>query len=843
MRPAHRPVTLFLTPLLAGLLMASGLAMAAPATSGIGQHVSARTQAPVAGHPRLWLRADDLPQLRSWAVTTNPMFDDPAHGGGILRLALMAAERVEDGTVPGQDNGGSTYTPYPTESYAALLAFMSLVDLDPTRNARWIRTARTALMAVINEADKGVGSGKFRGSSFATSDRSRWYGEAFPLAVDWLYPHLSSAERKKVRRVFLRWCAELRDAYPSVTYYNAHADEVPKDASRRNHPALLDLKDPKRRAIRYAMNNYFMAHARNMFMLANTIDPTEDVADPLVEGDRPGALGDFMDESLGTYLYMTDYAFRHDGKGGVSPEGAEYGDSIGFYYGLLLALNTSGRDDTKRDGAKVSFARNPLYKTLLPGYYHSLPTRKVETDYGSVYQPSWFGDGEQLYLHDPMRVLGPTALAARNLGDTALLNGSRWLESVVPPDAPGGLSSRANNDDAIIASILYFLMFDPQSGLPSDPRVETKIYNYVPGVGRIQARTGWSDSDGTRIVNFKLGYTTIDHQHGDGNTFDFWRRGEWLTKELSAYGSGGAMSEFKNTLTVQNNPAANVGSYLAAHLARGSQFLLGNHDGDPQILVQGQGAGFVTVTGDSTNLYNYNNGYNTARDVKHVSRSLLWVKPDALVVMDRATTSIGGRFKRFNLMLPSRGQAPVQTDSVVLATTPGGQHLQVETLLPTRGSRSARLEGPQLDLPDNMWKATLDPMSANKQDWTGGYRLRVEDTSQSASATFLHVLQGFDAGSAAVATQLIQSVNGAPTSGVLVGEILALFPDQLAVPHGAFTVPLPRAARRLLFAGVEANGSFTVAVSPDGHGGDVLQLQPGGPHRAGTHGVLDVQLR
>jgi hypothetical protein len=831
-------------PWVAALLIAAlpSAGAAAEAAALAVNTTAAPVLAPVTAHPRLWIRSQDLPTLRSWATSSNPMFDDRANGGGLLQLALTAAQRVEDGTVPGQDNGGSTYTPYPTESYAALLAFMSLVDSDATRRARWISTARTALFAVIDEADKGVGPGKFRSASFASSDRGRWHGESFPLAVDWLYPQLTAAERQRIRRVFLRWCAEDRDGYPSVTYYNTHANEVPKDASRRNNPALLDLKDPKRSAIRYAMNNYFMAHARNMFMMANAIDPADDVADPRVLNDRNGALGDFMNEAIGTYLYMTDYAFRNDGKGGISPEGAEYGESIGFYYGLLLALNTSGHDDTLLNGKKVSFTGNPVYKTLLPGYYHSLTTKKVATDYGSVYQPSWFGDGEQLYLQDPMRVMGPNALGARYAADATTLNGARWIEHVAPPDNPGRLSRRANNDDAIVDSIYYFLLFDPASGTPTDPRPGLKTYNFAPSLGRIQARTGWADTDATRIFNYKLSYNTIDHQHGDGNTFDFWRKGEWLTKEFTAYGAGAAMSEFKNALTVQNNPAAPVGSYHAEHLARGSQFLLGNHDGDPKVLLQGQGKGFVSVTGDATNLYNFDNGWVAAGDVSHVSRSLLWVQPDALVLMDRAKTTVSGRFKRFNLMLPSHGAAPTINGDKVVASTPGGQRLEVRTLLPAAGSRSIQVEGPNLDLPDSMWKATLDPMAANKSNWTGGYRLRVQDPAQPASVNFLHVLQGYDATGKAQATKLLRSNSGTPMSGALVGSVATLFVDDLSRAITTFTVPLPAAAKRLLLAGTQAKAAYTVSVTTDNQGARTLHVSAGGTQLAGAHGVLDVTL-
>ena len=805
-----------------------------------------RVNAPVARvaattHPRLWLRAEDLPRLRSWATSGNPLYGT-ASGGALYQLALTARDRIESGAVPRDDNGGSTYTPYATETYAALMAFMSLVDLDAARNPRWIAAGKTALFAIIDAADQGIGPGKFRSDSFASSDRGRWHGEAFPLAVDWLYPALSASEKQRVRRVFLRWCAENRDGYPSVTYYNTHASAVPTGPARRNHPALLDLQDAKRRAVRYSMNNYLMAHARNIFMMANAIDPADDVADPVVSGDANGRLGDFMHEAIGTYLYMTDYAYRNDGFGGISPEGMEYGESIGFYYGLMLAIHTSGMDDTTKYGDKVSLQNHPLLGNLLPGFFHSLPTRKIATSYGQVYQPSWFGDAEQLYLIDPMRVMGPLSLYARYAGRSAELGAAKWLEYTAPPDNPGSLASRANNDDNIVQSILYFLMFDPGQSAPSDPRAAFPTSHYAPSLGRLQARTSWNDNADVRIVNTKLSHNTVDHQHGDGNMFDFWRKGEWLTKEISAYGAGAAMSEFKNTLTIQNDPTARVGGYHAPYLARGSQFVLGAHDGDPRLLVRGSVDDYLLVTGDATNLYNYANDDTTARGVTHASRSLLWLQPDVMVLFDRAGTDVDGRFKRFWLNLPSNGAAPLRSGPDVVASTPGGQRLHVTTLMPQGSAASAAIVGPTLDEPDQFWKASLDPMSADKTSWTGAYRLRVEATGHPRSVNFLHVLQGLDAAAAPLATTLLRSDQGDAFSGATIGATAVMFVDDLATLTSRTSFVVPATTTRVLVTGLTVGAGYGVVISNDAGGKRITIQGNGNGATANALGVMELRL-
>jgi hypothetical protein len=800
-------------------------------------HVNApSSRTPVGTHPRLWVQADDLPRLRGWATSANPMFGGPS-GGALYQLAVTARDRVESGAIPRDDNGGSTYTPYATESYAALLAFMSLVDTDATRNARWVADAKTALFAVIDQADLGVGSGKFRSDGFASSDRGRWHGESFPLAVDWLYPSLTAAEKQRIRRVFLRWCTEDRDGYPSVTYYHSNPSAVPSGPARRNNPALLDLQDPKRHAIRYSMNNYLMAHARNMFMMANAIDPADDVADPVIPGDAAGRLGDFMQEAIGTYLYMTDYAFRNDGFGGISPEGMEYGESIGFYYGLMLAIHTSGIDDTIKYGDKVSLVNHPFLGNLLPGFFHSLTTRKVATPYGSAYQPSWFGDAEQLYLQDPMRVMGPLSMYARAEGRTADLNAAKWLEYVAPPNNPGSLALHANNDDNIIQSIFYFLMFDPGQAAPADPRSNMPTMHFAPSLGRLQARTSWNDGADVSLVDTKLSYNSIDHQHGDGNMLDFWRKGEWLTKEISAYGAGAAMSEFKNTLAIQNNPVARVGSYHTPFLSRGSQFILGAHDGDPRILAYGAADDYVLMTGDATNLYNFSSDGASARDVTHASRSLLWLKPDVVVLFDRASTSADGRFKRFWLNLPSNGSAPVTAGATTVATTPGGQRLTVSTLLPEAAGADIALVGPDIDMPDQFWKASLDPMSASKSSWTGAYRLRVQAAGHPRTANFLHVLQGSDAGVAAKVTSLIRSDSGLAMTGASIGRTVVMFPDDVYAAPVEASFLVPTATVRVLVTGLTPGGAYTLAIASEA-GHQRVDFLLGGSLRANELGVL-----
>ncbi len=86
---------------------------AAPTAAAIPQHTAAApTGNQAAGaHPRLWLTAEDLPRLRSWASESNPLYRD-----GLALLAERAKQEMDEGRVPDQDCGNVGYEEYPTEN-------------------------------------------------------------------------------------------------------------------------------------------------------------------------------------------------------------------------------------------------------------------------------------------------------------------------------------------------------------------------------------------------------------------------------------------------------------------------------------------------------------------------------------------------------------------------------------------------------------------------------------------------------------------------------------------------------------------------------------------------------
>lgn len=77
---------------------------------------------------------------------------------------------------------------------------------------------------------------------------------------------------------------------------------------------------------------------------------------------------------------------------------------------------------------------------------------------------------------------------------------------------------------------------------------------------RLFSRTGWGEE--AAWLTYALSWNEIDHQMADGNHFEFYRNGEWLTKARTGYANiaeGIASSEFRNTMALQNIRPADLG--------------------------------------------------------------------------------------------------------------------------------------------------------------------------------------------------------------------------------------------------------------------------------------------
>lgn len=758
--------------------------LAVVVAAGLGPLVPAAADAqPVTTHPRIWIRQQDLPRLRSWATPSNPLYQD-----GIRVVAADFKTRMDNGSLMANDHGTTYgYTQYPMEWAAQVFAFLSLVENDPLVRADYAARARTLLMSIMNRAVLGPipGDGDFRGRVFATDMRSLFYGDAFPTTVDWIYPSLTAQDKATIRTVFLRWINE------NLTATTTGLDH-PEPVWVLNHASLLsDLKRVKTSA-----NNFYNAHMNQIGLMALALDAGDDVGPPDSHGK---GVRDYLDNAIGAWLYVHHHMMDTLEKGGVPPEGLAYGPTgLGRATEFMLALYTSGNADPTVRGPQVRMD-TAFFDDLLAAYLHSSSPKKVvvhpdEAYKGTTHLVADHGDTYKLYYQGLTTLLGTMGVQAQLSGNASRLNTIRWMETHMPPGGAAKLVERARDMNYVRDCLLTFLLFDPAAAAPTDPRPALPLAWHAEGPGKILARTSWSDT--ASWFTYTLNWSGIDHQFGAANMFEYYRKGEWLTKQWAGYGMIVAGSDYKNTLALENTPLSNTSiDFWNSNYAHRSQFLYGP-GGDPTLLARSLQSDYVFAHGDATR--SYNNPAATATDIKEATRAILWVKPDTIVVYDRAESFTAGREKRFMLMLPS---APTFNGSRTTVTT-STQQLVVDTLLPAN---------PLITVDAQIPNGNGYNESAEYEKMTR--RLKVDAPGGPASTRFLHVLQGADTGASVAASQFVTSTAGTSFQGAAVGAVLAMFKVSSSATFTGVTYPVPVGVTTHYVTGLASGGRYDAVVA------------------------------
>jgi hypothetical protein len=738
-------------------------------------------------HPRLWLNQESLEMYRQWANETNPFYSE-----SLLPLAEQGREAMDAGLIEAGDLGGNSYEDYISENYAALFAFMSLIHPDLAEREDFAQRSRILLMRVIQEAAKGVASAApFRDPEFSTNDRSRWNGVSFALTVDWIYPILSAEEKALIRSVFLRWASELTVAGSTTMNH-------PEPLGVLNDPALIADMD----AVRWSGNNYYTAHMRNMGMMALAFDASD---------DPNGELAAYLEQATGAWLYVHDTLLRTDAAGGFGTEGFEYSpQSEGYTAQLLLALYTSGRINPA-EPQQLSFENNPFWNDSLVAFAHSLsPARVINPDYGLPdHQPAWYGSGQDYKTPDFIELFGALGIYDDLTANDTRLNAIRWMQSHSLMGGADSLIDRSNDASEFHKAILYFLLFDPNAGVPTDPRPNYPTTWYASGMRRLLSRTDWSETASWFVYN--LSWNRVDHQSGNGNGFEFYRNGEYLTKIRVGYDFDYHTSDNMNTLTVQNDPIEQTDFRLMIW-ERGSQWPYSA--GYPPQPIWGEGENYLYAYGDSTALYN--SDYENLAGVSHVSRSILWLRPDTIVVYDRAVTNSENRPKSFWLNFPSEA---VADGNLVAMTTANGQNLQITALLPTNAAVTVR------ELQDEVSSspAHFEPMR---------YRLQIASDG-TADVRFLNVLQATDAGLSPIDAVYADCGD---FEGALLGEKLVLFANTIGA-NPVFNCSVSSFAGEVYIMEVEANTDYELVLQ-SGDESSILSLGLGNPVQSSAFGVI-----
>ena len=817
-----------------------------------GFYTPAPVPFPVTTHPRLWITQQDLPHLQAWAGPGNPAYQGQS---GALATAIGNYATAFQGAAPGAANPTAA-SPYPdlgdtngyigmlSEEDAAILALNSLIDPIAANRANYGQAARNLLMYVMNQAAQGPASGvPFRDPSFSISNRASWAGHLWPLVVDWIYPSLSATDKATIRSVFITWANQCLTA--STT-----GGDNPGAPGLENSVALLTFHGQPGAPYRMASNNYFLAHARLLTMMSLAFDPADDA--PVNPALPPSALGNtlrsYIADATGAWLYE-EFAMMGDpqavgqaynipnnpagtgfglASGGLPPEGMLYGESYAYILGQLLALQTAGFNSTSLSGPQIGLIGAPVWDRYMTGYLSSLtPAAKTfasESYLGSLFQYASYGDLLRLYVTpDQMAPWALLGLLDQQTGTSAHVNASRWFVLNAMPDGAAGLLTRMSNPWTwgVTQDLLYYMFLDPAAAAPVDPRPAFPTTFYDAPAGRIVAHSDWT-LNGT-MFDYKAGWISINHQDGNGGQFEFFRKGEWLTKEMSNYDGGGIGNgqtvTYHNTLGLQNWCSICAGvNWLGMDLAawtNGGQWMGGENIGDPTTTMS-TGAGYTYANSDLTNLYNKPTVWtptamDTVVDIAQATRSILWLNNDYIVVYDRATSAHNG-FKRFNLSLVAN---PVVSGNTATETLPDGQQLFIRTLLPLNPSLTGFNESATLN---SGALADLEPTR---------FVYQVQDPALPLDTRFLHVLQGADPGAPVANATYLQSSGASAFDGAQFGAGEVWFPVSAKAVFGGATFPAPAGVHSVLVTGLLPNTGYSVNIQAAG-GGNTVSVLPGG---------------
>ena len=833
------------------------LSMPAAATTVTANYTNITSDIPypVSTHPRIWLTQSDLPRLQSWATASNPVYKK-----GMVPLLATAVNAYETQFFPGGNPNptypdlGDTqgYTGQLTEEVAMVLAFNSLIDPVPANRIKYATYARNLIMYALNQTALGFQTDTpFRDPTFLLYNRGDFSGHQWPLIVDWIYntkdaqnnPILTAADKATIRKVFMMWAGTCLNA--STT-----GGDHPEPVGVTNDLSLLNGGAGP---YRMASNNYYLGHARNLTMLALSIDPSDD---PAIDATKPlSALGNsllsYILNANGAWLYQTyammgepqqigaDYGLSNNGQGfgiasgGLPPEGMLYGESYATVLGQLLALQTAGFNNPAYSGPQVHLINAPVWDRFVASYLASLsPTGVVNPAapyLGPLYYFATFGDVLQTWVTpDIMQPLAMLGVLDQARGVNTHVDSARWFTTNA---VQGGVINNASNPWTwgCMQSVLYYLLLDPTKSAPVDPRPTLPLNYFDSFTGRAISHSDWTSNP--TMFTYRASWTSINHQQGDAGVIGLFRNGEWLTSEMSNYDNNlvGFTSYYLNGLGLKNwcaNGTPNLSWDETGIWANGGQWMWAANAGDPTTL-SSSGAGYTYVASNLTNLYNRPDQWtpaNRAVDISQATRSALWLNKDFIVVYDRATSIHPGLPKTFNLSLVS---APTITGNVTHETLPSGQNLFIQTLLPSNAKITSRAAA-----------GDLNPIAEFE---TMSQVLTVQDPSLPSDTRFLHVLQGANSGASMSTATYFTNTSGTAFDGAAFGTNAVFFIAQAKANVVTTKFSVPATCTTFFAAGLAGNSAYTVTTQTSGSTKTVT-LTLGGSNLSDSAGLLKVAI-
>jgi hypothetical protein len=427
----------------------------------------------------------------------------------------------------------------------------------------------------------------------------------------------------------------------------------------------------------------------------------------------------FLDDALITRWQNSFVPWAQGpGRGGVTPEGTEYGRVDLAYPALpLTTAALLGGDQYGQTNYYAEAVFNLIYSTT------PAPTYSKESA-NPYYMPFPFGEDEHnggypsftdtTYYGDFLQA------AANAYGDSLVAQYAyHWLQTVQPPQTfytrPAYQYTPTYNPD----------MYTPDfSSLPVD--------YYAPGAQDFYTRNQWGGQ--ATSVFLQLGGPSPNVL--DSGSFQIWRNGWFVSKETTGYDlhiNGG----------VSEDPVAhNTLLFGGQGIARAWR------DGDPQVLRLQSDPVFSYAAVDMSPAFASSYPSLTNPYAAHAVREFLFIKPlETMVILDRMESSDAAIpaedvTKTFLVHFPNQPQV---TGANTVVGVSGDQALSLTTLVPGNPNYNV--------VDESAFSGQHDPDPAFYQ-----YRLE-ETTSGSAQSYFLNVLQARDAHGRDVVSHLSQDAS------------------------------------------------------------------------------------
>ncbi len=403
-------------------------------------------------------------------------------------------------------------------------------------------------------------------------------------------------------------------------------------------------------------NNYYYSFLRATMLLGLA-----------TQGENPQAqrwLDKFRIEKIENQLIPT---FNRDLSGGGSREGTGYGTAMKGLWQLY--------DWWERSTGERIATRTPHTLASMAHLMHSIvPTRDRLTPTGDHARDSTAAlfDYHREYLMELQALFPQERLSgiARSLLDS----------SSVP---------QMKNSFMFFADFLY-----EQPDLPARPLSELATTYWGPGTGQLMMRSSWETA--ATYASFICGPYTESHAHRDQGSFVLFK-GTWLATDSNVYSHSGIEQdeEMHNLVRFEANGTTVKQAYGTSCV--------------------------MSALADNRN-YAYASArmtpsYRNNAAVTKSEREFLFVKPDAVIVFDRAVASQAGVKRIWTLNLST----PPTLSGDTLTLVDGSSRLDVHRLAPAG------------------LKAEVRAWPEMRKGMRGGVRVDVGDANGTSSA-FLHVL-------------------------------------------------------------------------------------------------------